>query len=53
MQDLEALVKYANNPKIAANMTNHFPFPYTRESGAKFIEMATSSDPALYTLYRS
>lgn len=45
MNDLDSLVKYANNPKIAANMTDQFPYPYTRESGEKFIVMATSHDP--------
>lgn len=45
MNDLDSLVKYANNPKIAANLTNAFPSPYTRESGIAFIEMAMSHSP--------
>ncbi len=45
MDDLDSLVKYANNPKIAANMTDAFPHPYTRESGEKFIQMAMSHNP--------
>lgn len=44
--DLNALVEYANNPKIAANMTDRFPHPYTHEAGKKFIENATKNDPA-------
>lgn len=44
--DLESLVKYANNPKIAANMTDKFPHPYTKENGKMFIEMATKNIPA-------
>lgn len=45
MEDLDNLVKYANNPKIAANLTDGFPHPYTREKGMTFIEMATKSSP--------
>jgi ribosomal-protein-alanine N-acetyltransferase len=43
--DLESLVKFANNPKIAGNLTNQFPYPYTHEHGKKFIQMAMSHDP--------
>ena len=42
--DLENLVKYANNPKIAQNLTDAFPYPYTEEKGIQFIEMAVSHD---------
>ena len=38
--DLGSLVKHANNPKIAANMTDAFPHPYTEENGKAFIAMA-------------
>jgi RimJ/RimL family protein N-acetyltransferase len=40
LSDLTSLVKYANNPKIAGNMTDAFPSPYTEESGRAFISMA-------------
>jgi len=43
--DIESLMEYANNPKIAANLTNQFPHPYTRESGVAFIKMATELNP--------
>ncbi len=43
--DIESLMEYANNPKIAANLTNQFPHPYTRESGETFIEMAIQLNP--------
>lgn len=43
--DLEELVKYANNSKIFANMTNQFPHPYTKEAGINFIQMVTSHSP--------
>ncbi len=42
--DLENLVKYANNPKIAQNLTDAFPYPYTEEKGIQFIEMAVNHD---------
>lgn len=45
ISDLDNLLKYANNPKIAANLTDAFPHPYTEERGKKFIEMATKDDP--------
>ena len=43
--DLDSLVKYANNWNIAKNLTDGFPHPYTRESGEAFIKMATQDDP--------
>lgn len=45
MNDLNSLVKCANNPSIAKNMTNAFPHPYTKEAGTKFIEMTHSHSP--------
>jgi len=43
--DLESLVKYANNLSISKNMTNKFPHPYTIESGKAFLKMATQGSP--------
>ena len=43
--DLDSLVKYANNPRIARFMTDRFPHPYTAEAGNAFISMATAPDP--------
>ena len=45
INDLDSLVKYANNPNIAKYLTDGFPYPYTIENGKKFIESATSHDP--------
>lgn len=45
LDDLPSLVKYANNPNIAARLTDAFPYPYTEEAGNRFITMAMSSDP--------
>jgi [ribosomal protein S5]-alanine N-acetyltransferase len=42
---MDSLVKYANNPKIAANLTNRFVYPYKWENGVAFIEMAMSEAP--------
>lgn len=49
MDDLDNLVKYANNFQIARFMSDGFPFPYTAEKGKAFIGMATGhSDRILY-----
>ena len=45
INDLDSLVKYANNPKIANNLTDKFPYPYTKENGKMFIEFATKNTP--------
>ena len=45
MTDLDSLVKYANNPRIAANLTDAFPYPYTEDNGKSFIEMANDANP--------
>ncbi|MCE3280102.1 MAG: family N-acetyltransferase [Bacteroidetes bacterium] len=36
--DLINLTAYANNPNIAKNMTDRFPYPFTAEHAQKFIE---------------
>ncbi len=46
--DLDSLVKYANNIKIARFMSDGFPFPYTIEKGKAFLEMATQNTDLLY-----
>ena len=45
IDDLENLVKYANNFNISKNLTDAFPYPYTEEKGKWFIEMASSGNP--------
>jgi len=45
LEDIDSLVTFANNPKIAANLTDQFPNPYNIEDGKKFITMATKDDP--------
>jgi len=45
--DLDSLVKYANNSRIAKNMTNGFPHPYTLESGQNFLNMAIANNQTI------
>jgi len=45
IEDLPSLVKHANNPKIAGNLTNRFAHPYTEENGRMFIEFANAEKP--------
>lgn len=44
-EDLDDLVKYANNYNISRYLTDKFPHPYTREAGEDFIAFATQMDP--------
>ena len=46
MQDLDSLVKHANNFKIARFMTDKFPHPYTTEDGKAFISFVGHGSPA-------
>lgn len=43
--DIPSLVKYANNAKIAGNMTDQFPHPYSEENAKLFIAFATKDEP--------
>jgi RimJ/RimL family protein N-acetyltransferase len=43
--DLQNLVKYANNYKISKYLTDKFPFPYTENTGRTFIEFANMDKP--------
>lgn len=44
-KDLGSLVKHANNFKIAKNMTNAFPYPYTEKFGRRYIGKAITAKP--------
>jgi RimJ/RimL family protein N-acetyltransferase len=35
--DLDALVRHANNPKIAGNLRDQFPHPYSRRDGIDYL----------------
>lgn len=41
--DLESLLCYANNPKIAANLRDQFPYPYTRREGIEYLNYVRST----------
>ncbi|MBP9077104.1 MAG: GNAT family N-acetyltransferase [Haliscomenobacter sp.] len=45
LDDLDSLVRHADNPRIAGNLTNAFPHPYTREDGERFINMVKDHEP--------
>ncbi len=47
MEDLDHLVRFADNRKIAGNLTDAFPHPYTRDHGIEFITRAMQEDPPL------
>ncbi|PKL67851.1 MAG: GNAT family N-acetyltransferase [Methanobacteriales archaeon HGW-Methanobacteriales-1] len=42
--DLPNLVKYANNPKIANNMRDSFPNPYTMKKGEEWLKLSKRSN---------
>jgi len=46
MADLDYLVKFANNAKIACNLTDAFPHPYSRENGIAYISTFSNDNPA-------
>jgi RimJ/RimL family protein N-acetyltransferase len=43
--DLNALMRHANNAKIAANLRDQFPHPYTRRDAIDFLDFARSQEP--------
>ena len=45
LEDLDNLVKFANNKKIADNLTDAFPHPYSREDGMAYINNFREENP--------
>lgn len=43
-EDLDALIRYANNPKIASNLRDQFPHPYTRRDGIDYLNYVREMD---------
>jgi len=43
--DLKALLRHANNAKIAANLRDQFPHPYTRRDAIDFLDYAQMQEP--------
>lgn len=48
-----SLVKYANNKKIADNLTNAFPHPYTAEHAKSFVVMAISKTGQIFAITKN
>lgn len=44
-EDAVVLAQFANNPSIASNLTDAFPYPYKLEDAQRFIAMARSQQP--------
>ncbi len=42
--DLDALLRHANNPKIAGNLRDQFPYPYTRRDALDYLNYVRSMD---------
>ncbi|MCB9595592.1 MAG: GNAT family N-acetyltransferase [Sandaracinaceae bacterium] len=40
VDDLESLVRHANDPRVSATVRDHFPSPYTREDGQRWLAHA-------------
>ncbi len=46
LTDLECLMRHANDPDIAANMTDTFPYPYSMAAGEAFLQRVSGDQPA-------
>jgi len=46
LSDLDDLVRYADNPNIARNLTDAFPSPYTRADGEAYLNIFCNQSPA-------
>jgi ribosomal-protein-alanine N-acetyltransferase len=45
LDDLPALVKHADNPRIAVNLRDRFPHPYTEAAGRGWLEFLQKATP--------
>lgn len=47
--DLDALLRHANDPEVVRGLSDRFPHPYTREDGERFLagQVVDLSDPVL------
>ena len=48
--DAPAIAKHANNKKIAENMRDGFPFPYTLKDAHNWLSMTTSTSHILLAI---
>lgn len=48
-EDLEALIRHANDARVSRSTSDRFPFPYTRQNGEDFLagRVVDFSDPVL------
>lgn len=44
--DAQAVARYANNPKIAANLRDVFPYPYTVDDAEQYVRACMQGDVA-------
>jgi len=43
--DVEALVRYGNNPRVSAELRDSFPFPYRRADALSWLKFTAVQDP--------
>lgn len=43
-EDVDSVARYANNPKIAANLRDAFPYPYTQEDAETYVGSCVNED---------
>lgn len=48
--DLDALVRHANNIRVADNLRDHFPHPYTLDAGRLFLESVGAFDAGRWAI---
>ena len=53
LSDVPSIALYANDPAIAANLRNIFPYPYTRRDAEVFIGGCMAGDETLQLCRRS
>lgn len=47
-EDIPAILRHADNPRIASRLRDGFPSPYTHEDAKKFVALATAPGPRLF-----
>jgi len=45
LEDLESLVRHANDRDVSANLTDQFPYPYTEDDGRAWLRIVADQDP--------
>lgn len=48
LSDSDALIRHANNPRIAASMRDGFPYPYGNDHAKGFLSFAISDHPSIF-----